>query len=53
MKILYRQQDVEHDPLRLFSETVVNEISIYIWQLARGINSLKELAWAGKAFLNG
>ena len=44
MKILYLQQS--------FSESVLNEVSVYIWELTRGINSLKELAWAGKAFLN-
>ena len=52
MKILYLQQDVGQDPFWLFSESVLNEVSVYIWELTRGINSLKELAWPGKAFIN-
>ena len=53
MKILYLQQDVGQDrPLTVFSESVLNEVNVYIWELTRGINSLKELAWAGKAFIN-
>ena len=50
-KILYLQQDVVQDPERLFSESVLNEVSIYIWELRRGINSLKGLAWTGKTFI--
>ena len=52
MKILYLQHDVGQDPQRLFSESVLNEVSVYIWELTRGINTLKQLAWAGKAFLD-
>ena len=52
MKILYLQQPVGQDPEQLFPESVLNEVSIYIWELTREINSLKELAWAGKAFIN-
>ena len=52
MEILYLQQDIEQDPKRLFSESVLNEVSVYIWELTKGINSLKELALAGKGFLN-
>ena len=52
MKILYLQQDVGQDPQQLFSESALNEVSVYIWELTRGINSLKELAWVGKAFPN-
>ena len=52
MKILYLQQDVGQDPLRLFSESVLNEVSVYISELTRGINSLEKLAWAGQAFIN-
>ena len=33
-------------------DKTLNEVSVYIWELTRGINSLKELAWAGKAFIN-
>ena len=41
------------DPRPLSSGSVLNEVSVYIWELlTRGINSLKELAWAGKGFLN-
>ena len=29
----------------------LNEASVYIWELTRGINSLKELAWARRGFL--
>ena len=36
---------------KFFSESVINEISVHMWELARGINSLKELAWAGNRFL--
>ena len=54
MEILNLQQDVGQDSPPLFSESVLNEVSVYIWELTKGINSLKELAWAGKAkgFLN-
>ena len=30
----------------------LNEVSVYIWELTRGMNSLKEFAWVGKGFLN-
>ena len=30
----------------------LNEVSVYIWELTRGISSLKELAGVGKGFLN-
>ena len=39
-------------PRPLFSESVLGEVSVYIWELKIGINSLKGLAWAGKGFLN-
>ena len=52
MKILCLQQDVRQGPQRLLSESVLNEVSVYIWELTRGINSFKGLAWAGKAFIN-
>ena len=52
MKILHLQQDVGQGPEQLFSESVLNEVSVYIWELTRGINGLKELVWAGKAFIN-
>ena len=40
------------DPRQVFAESVLNEVSVYVWELTRGINNLKELAWAGKGFLN-
>ena len=52
MKIVYLQQDLGQDPQRLFSESVLNEVSVYTWELTGEINSLKELTLAGKAFLN-
>ena len=54
MEILNLQHDVGQDSRPLFSESVLSEVSVYIWELTKGINSLKELAWAGKAkdFLN-
>ena len=52
MKILYLQQDVGQDPRLVFSESVLNEVSVYMWELTKGINNLKELSWAGKGFLN-
>ena len=30
----------------------LNEVSVYVWELTRGISSLKELASVGKGFLN-
>ena len=41
MEILYHHEDVGPDPRPLFSENVLNEVSAYIWELTRGINSLK------------
>ena len=52
MEILYLQQDVGQDPRPLFSESVLNEVIVYIWELTRGTKSVTELAWAGKGFLN-
>ena len=46
MKILYlNQQDVGQDCQRLFSESLLNEVNVYIWELTRGI--LK--SWPGLA----
>ena len=52
MEVLYLQQDVGRDSRQLFSESVLNEVSVYTWEPTRGVNSLKGLAWAAKGFLN-
>ena len=36
----FDQQDVGQDPRPLFSETVLNDVYVYIWELIRGIYNL-------------
>ena len=52
MEILYLQQDVAQDPRPLFSDSVLlNEVRVYMLKQTKGMNSLKELAWAVKVVL--
>ena len=43
-------QDKTQD--RYSQKVFLNEVSVYIWELTRRINSHKELTWVGKGFLN-
>ena len=52
MEIFYLQQDKGQDSRPLFSECVPNEVSVYIWELTRGSNSLIELPGLAKVFFN-
>ena len=48
----FNRMYVGQDPQKLYSESVFGKVCIYLWELRRGINSLKDLAWAGKALIN-